>query len=95
MVRIEGLSWDEENEEHIAEHSVKLEEVYQAVQDIRYCRRHRGYLLVLGVTESGRYLTVILDDEGEGIWYPVTARPTSESERRLLKRTTKARGRSK
>ena len=49
MVRMEGLSWDEENEDHIAKHGVRLEEVYQVVQDIRYCRRQRGYLLVLEV----------------------------------------------
>ena len=91
MVRIEGLSWDEWCEDHIAEHGVRFEEVEQAVQDIHYNRRSGEYLLVIGQAASGRYLTIVLDDEGDGIWYPVTARPTSRSERNLLRR--KARGR--
>ena len=44
------------------------------------------YMLVIGQTESGRYLTIILDDEGGGIWYPVTARPSNPSERRFANR---------
>ena len=83
---IEGLSWDERSEDHIAGHGVTFEEVEQAVQDILYNRRSGEYQLIVGLTASGRYLTVVLDDEGDGIWYPVTARPTTRSERSLLRR---------
>ena len=92
-MQIESLSWDEWCEEHIAGHGVRFEEVEEAVQDILYNRRSREYLLVIGRTSSGRYLTVVLDDEGDGFWYPVTARPTNRSERKLVRRKTRARRR--
>ena len=92
MIRIDGLSWDDRAEDHIAKHGVKFEEVEQAVMNYLDARKGRsGYLLVIGQTESGRYLLVVLDDEGEGIWYPVTARPASQSERRMARLQTTAR----
>ena len=84
MIRIDGLAWDERSEEHIAVHGVTFDEVEQAVMNLLYARRSGPYQLVIGQTESGRYLTVILDYEGGGLWYPVTARPTSRAERRLV-----------
>ena len=84
---IEGLSWDERAEEHIQEHGVTPEEVDQALDNILYGpRKHRGYFLLVAQTFGGRYLTVILDDLGDGIWYPVTARPAEPSEIGLAKR---------
>jgi hypothetical protein len=65
---------------------VTFEEVEQAVGNLEYVRRSRGYYLTLGQTDAGRYLVVILDDEGDGVWYPVTARDMQRSERRLLRR---------
>lgn len=70
MARIEGLSWDEQAEEHIYQHGITFEELEEAIQDIKYVSRSRGYLRVLAQTQAGRYLAIILDDEGDGIWYP-------------------------
>jgi uncharacterized DUF497 family protein len=86
MIRIDGLSWDERAEDHIGKHSVRFEEVEQAVEGRLHVRRSGSYLLVLGQTYSGRYVTVVLDYDGDGIWYPVTARDSSESERRMARR---------
>ena len=86
VLRIDGLSWDEDGEEHIRQHGVKFEEVEEAARNISYARRSRGYLQAIGQTDGGRYLLLILDDEGDGIWYPVTARPATESEMRLARR---------
>ena len=47
MVRIEGLSWDEWSEDHIAGHGVKFEEVEEPVEDILYNRRSGEYQLVI------------------------------------------------
>lgn len=91
MVRIEGLAWDEEAEEHIRRHHVTMDEVEEAVQNVGYAQKSRGYLMILGKTGAGRYLTAVLDDQGDGLWYPVTARPMKESERRLLARRPTAR----
>ena len=86
MPFIEGLSWDEGAEAKMAAHGVSFYEVEGAVQNIGYAKRHRGYLCVIGRTDAGRYLFVVLDDEGHGIWYPVTARPATKSEKRLFRR---------
>jgi uncharacterized DUF497 family protein len=88
MIQIDGLSWDERAEDHIARHSVRFEEVEQAVEGRLHIRRSGSYLLVIGQAHSERYLTVVLDHEGDGIWYPVTARDCSDSERRLARRRT-------
>ena len=84
MIRIDGLAWDERSEEHIAIHGVTFDEVEQVVTNRLHVRRSGPYQLVIGQTNSGRYLTVILDYEGGGLWYPVTARPTSHAERRMV-----------
>ena len=86
MVLIEGLTWDERAEEHIRRHGVTFEEVNQAVLEFRYARRSSSCLLIRGQTVQGRYLAVVLDDEGDGLWYPVTARQATAAERRLAAR---------
>jgi len=92
MIYIERLDWDEDTEEHIARHGVTIDEVEEAVNNILFVKRSRVYLLVLAQTESARYLAVILDALGKGVWRVVTARPMSNSERRLVnKRTTRRR----
>jgi len=45
----------------------------------------KGRKLIIGPTKEGRMITVILDHEGRGKYYPVTARDTSRKERRLYK----------
>jgi hypothetical protein len=50
MVRIEGLSWDEDCENHIGYHGIRLEEVEESVPSIQYARRSREHLQVLGRT---------------------------------------------
>ena len=83
---IEGLSWDEQAEEHIHRHSVTPREVEQAVENILYSRKSGEYFLLVAQTYGGRYLTLILDDLGNGIWYPVTARDSEDSEKRWARR---------
>ncbi len=85
MVVVRRLIWDPWNVAHIARHGVMPEEV----EDV--CRRdpivERGYggrLRLIGMTGGGRALAAILAPQGRGIFYPVTARPASVKERRLL-----------
>jgi len=84
---VEGLSWDEQAEEHIHRHAVTPEEVEQAIENIQYARKEGGYFLLVAQTYGGRYLTLILDHLGNGIWYPVTARDAEEPEKRLARRS--------
>ena len=48
MIRIDGLSWDERAEDNIARHSVRFEEVEQAVEGRLHVRRSETHLLVIG-----------------------------------------------
>ena len=43
-------------------------------------------MLVIGPTSAGRMLTVVIDPEGDGVYYPVTARPASRRERAVYAR---------
>lgn len=87
--RILGLIWDEWNVQHISRHSVEPYEVEEAIEDIRYAKRSRDYLLILGRTYSGRYLAIVVDHEERGYWYTVTARDMTRSERQLFRRTSR------
>ncbi len=85
-MRITDLEWDGSNEEHIARHRVWPDEVDEVClgSGSLAVRIRRGRYRVLGQTESGRYLTVILDGVGGGRFYPVTARDSTDNERRRL-----------
>lgn len=45
----------------------------------------KGRKLIIGPTKDQRMITVILDYEGNGKYYPVTARDASRKERKLYK----------
>ncbi len=81
---ISELVWDDWNEEHIARHQIRVEEVEDICFDERWILRARGQdkRALYGQTIGGRYLLVILARRGPGVYYPVTARPMTDSERR-------------
>ncbi len=84
MVYIRLLIWDTWNITHIARHQVIPEEVeYVCHGEPIVSDTYKKRLRVVGPTRSGRVLTVILAPEDEdGIYYPVTARPSDRKERR-------------
>lgn len=91
-MHIDELLWDEQSEEHIARHNVAPEELEEAVFDpsSRIFRTRSGQegerrYLVLGLTEAGRYLFVVLDQVQGGLFYPVTARDMTDGEKRKFK----------
>ncbi len=47
---------------------------------------HTGRFLVLGPTRAGRLLAVVLDPEGDDVYYVVTARSADRKERRIYQR---------
>jgi uncharacterized DUF497 family protein len=84
MLVVRRLRWDAWNVEHIARHRVLPEEVEEVCHGPYVASEtYGGRLRVIGPTSGGRMLTVILAPEGRGMFYPVTARPTSRQERRL------------
>ena len=81
MVRC--LIWDAWNVAHITRHGVTPEEVEEVCQGPHLLRQaYKGRLMLIGPTLAARMLSVVLEPEGEGVFYPVTARPASRKERR-------------
>jgi len=81
---IEELIWDEANEAHIWEHRVTPEEVEQAcfcARPLAYRVRKHRYAL-LGRTDGGRRLLVMLAPKGRHAYRPITARDMTETERK-------------
>ncbi|MBI2918362.1 MAG: BrnT family toxin [Chloroflexi bacterium] len=85
------LLWKPDRVAHIARHSLTAEEVEEVVFDDPGRRVFRGprserdlnrYIYyVYGRTQAGRYLIVVLLDEGMGQALPVTARDMTSKER--------------
>lgn len=84
MIVIRRLIWDSWNVSHIARHQVSPEEVEQVCHNDPFSDTgKKGRIRLIGPTDGGRMLSIILDPEEEaGVYYPVTARPASRKERR-------------
>lgn len=88
MVRYLELAWDDENIDHIARHGVEPDEVYQVIESERFFMtrlRGRRYM-ILGQTDTGRYLFIIVDREWNSEFSVVTARTADSDERRMYHR---------
>jgi len=88
MQRYRHLAWNQQNIGHIARHHVTPDEVEQAVFSqscLKRKGRGDGIYYILGKTDSGRYLFIVLRDWGAGTALPITARDMSESEKKLCK----------
>ena len=84
---VKRIRWDEFNIAHIAErHEITPEQVEEACYGdntlIKVEETYKNRLLLLAPRDNGRLLAVVLVSEGEGVYYPVTARPTKRQERR-------------
>ena len=87
-----SLNWRTDRVEHIAEHGVTPVEVEQAVfedaerlliKGSRSLRNPQRFIYYnLGRTAAGRYVTVVLLDEGSGQALPVSAGDMDAKERR-------------
>lgn len=83
MESINRLSWDPWNVGHIARHGVTLQEVEEVCFG-RFTTRqsYAQRILLVGPTTEERMLAIVLEPEGDGDYYVVTARPASRRERR-------------
>jgi len=84
MLSIRRLIWDPWNVSHIARHRVTPEQVEEVCHgEPVTSQTYKGRIRVVGPTRSRRMLTVILAPTDEqGVYYPITARPTDRKERR-------------
>ena len=87
-MRIYELIVEPGREEHIARHGVSVAEVEEVVFGAPLVNRvrERRYGLI-GPTEAGRYLTVILAPRG--VYGLVTAREATQAERRRYQQYTR------
>jgi uncharacterized protein len=86
MGSIGWLVWDQWNVDHIGRHEVSPEEVKQVCRgSCHISETYAGRLRIIGLTDAGRMLTVILAPKGEDAFYPVTARSASRKERALYR----------
>ncbi len=88
---ITDLEWDDENIEHIARHNVNPQEVADVCFGLHISEKagEQRYILS-GQSGEGRYLNVVVERVGKGLFRPVTAFEMSESyKRRYRKRLRK------
>ncbi len=86
-MRFKTFEWDQTNIDHIAEHSVKTDEAEEACYNrpLVFKTRQEKYC-VLGRSDSGRYLTVIIFVHDKNTVRVITARDMSGSERQRFYR---------
>ena len=83
MIVVRQLIWDDWNVAHIARHGVSPYEVEEVCHsDYLAVAGHSNRIIVLGPTDAGLLLAVVLNAQvNEGVYYVVTARPASKKER--------------
>lgn len=83
---IKKLLWDVWNIAHIARHHVGQEEVTQACASRNlFTKAKSGLYKLIGQSDEGRYLTILLAPRPAGSFYPVTARDCDDKEKRRFK----------
>jgi len=96
-LRIEGLAWDDENEEHIERRfpTWVIEELLEGGDsaEFRNTKDHPpNRWKIIGRTPDGIFVTLILKEPRNGDprhWRPITAWPTSQTERGMYGRRKK------
>ncbi len=86
------LSWNDENESHIARHGVLPAEVHEVLGSAPkiYSDGRNKTRLVFGTTHTGRHLVIVLADALDGRDYVVTARDMTTSEKATFRRKTRS-----
>ena len=90
-VKIDKLVWDEWNIQHIAKHNVIPKEVEEALHKKFIVKEsYRSRLSLVGKTEAGRIITIIVHEDQKNIYYVVTARDADELETKDYEKETSA-----
>lgn len=87
MVWFRDLIFDDWNKEHIARHGIEWGEATEAVRNSAFMTRGRsGTYQLIGQTDPGRFLAIVLAPRGQGVYYVVTAREATREEQRRYRR---------
>jgi len=90
-MRISKLDWDDYRIDHVAEHDVEPEEVWEVCEDASHWahRQGRNRYRLYGQTADGRYLFVVLEHVEGTIFKPITARDMNNGEKQNFRRLRK------
>jgi len=89
---INDLLWDDKNVEHIAAHGVSPAEVEDICFWNNYCKKEEcSRYLLRGQTAEGRYIMVVVESLGMGIFRPITAFEMTEGYKSGFRRQQRGR----
>lgn len=87
IVIIGELEWDDESIKHIARHNVNPKEVEDICFGVHISQKEGNKRYILsGQSAGGRYLNVVVERAGRGIFRPITAFDMSETYKRMIRR---------
>jgi len=89
VLKLEDLYWkDHILEKIIQNHCVTREEVEEVIiEGQAEVRKHtENRYLIFGQTLSGRYLLIVIEEESEKVFVPITARDMTEREKKAFKK---------
>jgi hypothetical protein len=88
VITVRKLIWDTWNIQHIARHKITPDEVETVChnQPIILRGQQKSRLVIIGSTDEALIITVILESNGKGKYYPITAYPASKQDITLYKR---------
>lgn len=99
MEQYHEIEWDENNiYKNVKKHGVQYWEIEEAFENIYIILKNKktknidkqeNRKIVLGQTNSGRYLFIVFEDKGKGIARPISARDMEKAERRFYEQKTK------
>lgn len=84
---ISELKWDDENVEHIARHNVNPMEVEDVCFGLHISQKEGDKKYILsGQSADGRYLNVVVERIGRGMFRPITAFEMSKNYKHRYKK---------
>lgn len=87
VVIIKKLIWEPANIRHIARHMVSPDEVEELIQNYHIAKTtYKNRITMLGETDTGRILELVLVRRGSGKFYPLTCYEPAEDMVALYKR---------
>ena len=83
------FEWTDNNVEHIRRHNVEIGEIESIFQYKIYKKKIRGRLQILGKTNGGRIIMVIIERIKKGTYKVISARDANYSEKDLYIKRSK------
>lgn len=88
MLFVRKLVWDSWNIKHIYRHHIIPEEVEDICHSDPLVLRgqQKERLVLIGLSKANRMIAVVLEGQGRGVYYPITAYEPDEKDKTLYRR---------